>query len=55
MTAASQKRYGSAAYTTVKHVHHPGTAAHPYLRPGAENAMREIGVGPIVKAWNDAA
>ena len=55
ITAASQKRYGSAAYTTVKHVHHPGTQAHPYLRPGAQRAMAKVGVGPIVKAWNGAA
>jgi hypothetical protein len=48
-------RKGAKATNFAMRVNHPGTRAKPYLVPGAETAMRKAGVGPIVKAWNDAA
>jgi hypothetical protein len=36
-------------------VNHPGTKAQPFLLPGAVEAVRQVGVQPIIKAWNDAA
>ena len=36
-------------------VHHPGTRAQPYLRPGLQKAVDRLGVKGIVKLWNDAA
>lgn len=36
-------------------VHHPGTKAQPFLLPGAVEAVKQVGVKPIVDAWNDAA
>lgn len=37
------------------HVQHPGTKAQPFLLPGAVEAVKQVGVKPIVDAWNDAA
>jgi hypothetical protein len=36
-------------------VHHPGTKAQPFLLPGAVEAVKQVGIEPIIKAWNDAA
>ena len=36
-------------------VHHPGTKAQPFLLPGAVEALRQVGIAPIIRAWNDAA
>lgn len=36
-------------------VHHPGTKAQPFLVPGVVEALRQVGVEPIIKAWNDAS
>ena len=36
-------------------VNHPGTQPRPYMAPAAEQAQREIGVGGIIKAWNEGA
>jgi hypothetical protein len=36
-------------------VNHPGTKPQPFLLPGAVKAVRDLGVTPLVKAWNDAA
>lgn len=36
-------------------VHHPGTKAQPFLLPGAVEAVKQAGIAPIVRAWNDAA
>lgn len=38
-----------------KKVRHPGTRAQPFMLPGAKKALDDLGVGSIVKAWNDAA
>jgi hypothetical protein len=38
-----------------KRVHHPGTKAHPFLTPAAEQAVRETGIDVLIQAWNDAA
>lgn len=48
-------RSGSKATMFAKRVHHPGTKAKPYLRPAAEEVVRESGLGILIKAWNDAA
>jgi hypothetical protein len=49
------RRLGSGAYVFRRQVHHPGTKPYPFLVPGAQAAFREIGLDPIVKAWNGAA
>jgi hypothetical protein len=38
-----------------KEVHHPGTKAQPYLRPGVEAAVEKQTVARIVAKWNGAA
>ena len=35
-----------------KRVHHPGTRPHPYLVPGAKEAVRKAGVNVVVKLWD---
>jgi hypothetical protein len=49
------RRLGSGAYVFTRQVHHPGTKPYPFLVPGAQDAFREVGVDPIVQAWNGAA
>lgn len=51
--ARSGKAAGQRFYAKV--VHHPGTKAQPFLLPGAIEAVKQVGVEPIVQAWNDAA
>ncbi len=49
-------RSGSSPTHFAKRVHHPGTAAKPYLVPGARRAVGKRGLGDrIVTAWNRAA
>lgn len=36
-------------------VHHPGTAAQPFLVPAAKTALRLLGVRQIIERWNRAA
>lgn len=48
-------RSGAKATNFATIVHHPGTRAKPYLRPGAERAVRDSGANAIIKAWNEAA
>jgi hypothetical protein len=39
-----------------KRVQHPGTKAKPFMLPGAQKALRDVGLKNIVvEAWNDAA
>jgi hypothetical protein len=39
-----------------KRVQHPGTRARPFMLPGAQKALRDVGLkNAVVKAWNDAA
>lgn len=38
-----------------KRVRHPGTRAQPFMVPGAKRALEEMGVGPIIEAWDGAA
>ena len=49
------RRLGRGAYVFAREVRHPGTKPYPFLVPGAVAAFREIGLDPIVKAWNGAA
>ena len=51
--SGSVRRGGNAVFA--KKVRHPGTKPHPFLRPGAEAAIRKVGVGEIVDSWNKAA
>jgi hypothetical protein len=44
-----------AAVVFAKRVHHPGTKAQPFLLPGAQKAVSQVGTSVIVKAWNDAS
>ena len=46
---------GAGARVFARVVHHPGTKAQPFLLPGAVEAVRQVGVEPIIRAWNDAA
>jgi hypothetical protein len=46
---------GAGQRIFAKRVHHPGTKAQPFLLPGAVEAVKQVGIAPIVKAWNDAA
>jgi hypothetical protein len=48
-------RSGAKATNFARRVNHPGTKAKPYLRPAAEEVVRENGIDLIVRAWNDAA
>lgn len=49
-------RRGSVPTTFRRRVNHPGTRAQPYLRPGAEQALREVGLSEaVVQVWNEAA
>lgn len=39
-----------------KRVHHPGTKPHPYLIPGAQKAISDVGLtSELIKTWNEAA
>lgn len=48
-------RSGARATHFARLVNHPGTQPRPYMAPAAEQAQREIGVGGIIKAWNEGA
>jgi hypothetical protein len=49
------RRLGKGAYVFSKGVQHPGTKPQPFMRPGAEAAIKAEGVDGIIKAWNGAA
>lgn len=53
-TLSGRPRSGGAV-VFAKRVRHPGTKPKPFMVPGAEKAVRDLGVEPIVKRWNDAA
>ncbi len=49
-------RSGARPTHFAKRVNHPGTRAKPYLRPGAQRALQEVGLANVVvKVWNEAA
>lgn len=49
-------RSGAKPTHYARSVNHPGTRAKPYLVPGAERALREVGLADaVVSAWNRAA
>lgn len=54
---SGRNRTGVAAGPRVfaRRVNHPGTKPQPFLVPGAADAVRQVGVEPIIRAWNDAA
>ncbi len=50
------RRGGLGGMRFARIVHHPGTKAQPYLVPGAEKALREVGMAKaIISVWNSAA
>ncbi len=57
--AGSRRLSGSprsgGAVVFAKRVRHPGTRKQPFMVPGAQKALKDLGVDAIVKAWNDAA
>lgn len=56
LRTGAMRRFGNAAFIVVKRVHHPGTRAQPFLKPGAEAAISKAGLAErVVAAWNDAA
>lgn len=49
-------RSGASATNFARRVNHPGTRARPYLRPGAEAALKEVGLADaVIDVWNEAA
>lgn len=46
----------AGAFAFARRVRHPGTKAQPFMKPGAENAIRKAGLRDlIVAAWDRAA
>lgn len=43
-----------AAVVFAKVVHHPGTKPYPFMIPGAEAAVQQAGIDPIIELWNKA-
>lgn len=54
---SGRNRTGRAAGGRVfaKKVRHPGTRPQPFLLPAAVEAVKQVGIQPIIDAWNDAA
>lgn len=49
-------RKGAKATNFAKRVRHPGTKPHPYLVPGAQQALAEVGkADAVIRVWNEAA
>lgn len=49
-------RSGAKPTNFAKRVNHPGTRARPYLRPGAEQALADVGLADaVITVWNEAA
>jgi hypothetical protein len=48
-------RSGSRPTMFAKSVRHPGTKAQPFLQPGLQKAVRDVGLKALVRLWNDAA
>jgi hypothetical protein len=56
LTEASNRKFGTLAYVYAKSVHHPGTRAQPFLRPGATRALERVGLREhAIKIWNESA
>ena len=53
-TLGGRLRAGSRPTHFARRVRHPGTRAKPYLVPGFEKALRNMGLGKLVDAWNRA-
>lgn len=48
-------RSGSKPTNFARVVHQKARKGHPYLVPGAVNAIRKAGLGPLIDRWNSAA
>ncbi len=53
-TLGGRLRKGARATNFARRVNHPGTRAQPFLLPGFERALRTVGLGAVVDAWNRA-
>src|ERR1035437_7243316 len=52
----SSAKGNSVGWAFAKRVHHPGSRAKPFLKPGAEKAITSAGLTErIVSAWKQAA
>lgn len=55
-TNATVARFGTLAFQYATVVRHPGTRAQPYLIPGAQEALRRVGLAQqVIRVWNEAA
>jgi hypothetical protein len=54
-TLSGRLRSGSSATKFARRVRHPGTRAQPYLRPGLQRALEQVGLSDVVRLWNEAA
>ena len=54
-TLGGRLRAGGSPTNFARSVNHPGTRAQPYLIPGFEKALRMVGLGALIDAWNRAA
>lgn len=49
-------RKGASPTNFARRVRQPARQGHPYLRPGAEQALKEVGLeNVVVRVWNEAA
>jgi len=54
-TLGGRLRSGARPTHFARKVHHPGSRAKPYLRPGIAKAVAKVGPGMIIASWNGAA
>lgn len=54
-TLGGRLRSGASPTHFARRVRHPGTKAKPYLRPGMQKALDQVGVGEVIKLWDGAA
>ena len=55
-TLGGRLRKGGKATHFARRVNHPGSRAHPYLKPGIVNALKRAGIlAKVTDAWNRAA
>ena len=53
-TLGGRLRKGAHADHFARRVNHPGARAKPYLIPGIEKALAQVGLGALVERWNRA-
>lgn len=50
--SGSPRKGAGVIFATI--VHHPGTRPYPFMLPGAQNAVANAGLDPIIEEWNAA-